>query len=76
MGLDMYLEAEIYIGSGKLNGTVENADGSKVNLPDMPISYLKYDVAYWCKAYAIQSWFFTTWVILTTVAVWMFQLRT
>lgn len=58
MGLDMYLEAEIYIGAGKLNGAVEKADGSKVDLPDIPISYLKYDVAYWRKAYAIQSWIF------------------
>lgn len=56
MGLDMYLEAQLYIGAGKLNGTIETEYGTKANLPDMPISYVKYDVAYWRKAYAIQNW--------------------
>ena len=56
MGLDMYLEAQLYVGAGKLNGSIETEYGNKANLPDMPISYVKYDVSYWRKAYAIHSW--------------------
>ena len=64
MGLDMYLELEVYIGAeyehrnikGKVNLT-QGKDNSLIELPPLnTLSSINYRVAYWRKANAIHNW--------------------
>lgn len=62
MGLDMYLEREIYIGGkyehrhveGEINITI---DGERVPVPVKTVSGITQEAGYWRKANAIHKWF-------------------
>lgn len=62
MGLDMYLEREIYIGAEydhrNVTGVVEIAvQGKKLNIDFKKISSINEKVGYWRKANQIHNWF-------------------
>lgn len=63
MGLDMYLEKEIYLGGYYTNSIVlpftnkYNNNTVQLNLQDKKIHKIIFEVLYWRKANAIHKWF-------------------
>lgn len=65
MGLDMYLEADAYIGGNyehrKVEGSAElTIDGKPLSIPASQISNITIPVGYWRKANHIHAWFVDT----------------
>lgn len=53
MGLDMYLDGEVYIfGNEARLRRIENVD-----LPDLPVKTIGFRLGYWRKANQIHNWF-------------------
>lgn len=62
MGLDMYLERDIFIGAQfehrRVTGTVNLfADGKPIKIDQAKLSKVTEQVGYWRKANAIHAWF-------------------
>lgn len=62
MGLDMYLEREIYVGryqDGTIDDTVDFAgmSGQDMKIQRSKVTKLRVEEAYWRKANAIHKWF-------------------
>jgi hypothetical protein len=57
MGLDMYLEVEVYIGCIENSTDIENTIKEKYPHLKCDVKYISFEAGYWRKANAIHRWF-------------------